>query len=251
MSSSNTIKILVALIGALGVIIAALITGVFALLVEQTKSNANATNVAATFVAQRTADVPVAQATYTLPPTHTPLPTQQPYTAIPTPKPNVTVVTPKPEIVTATPSADQQNPPPGSILRIGQSYKKNNITISSSKSIGMEYGRFSFSIYIENQGNQQIVVLWRNSFVHLRDDKGKEFHQAYESSSDWNRNKQFTVPNSEIREMPSKSWAGFYNTDDAFDWFVGRLDPNVKYLVLTIDQLAGMTNLNWRYDIQQ
>jgi uncharacterized membrane protein YciS (DUF1049 family) len=51
MSLNNIIKVLVAIIGAAGVIIAALITGIFALLVEQTKTSASATNVAATFVA--------------------------------------------------------------------------------------------------------------------------------------------------------------------------------------------------------
>lgn len=32
--------------------------------------------------------------------------------------------------------------------------------------------------------------------------------------------------------------------------FDGPVDPTAKYLILTIDGIAGMTDLNWRYDLQ-
>jgi len=246
MSNKNIIQILVALIGALGVIIAALITGVSALLVERTKIDANSTVVWATVVSQRTVDAPIARATYTLPPTYTPLPTQQPYTTIPTPKPNVTIVTPKPITVVATPDSSQQNPPPGSIIPAGQGFTKNGVTITLRSPLEVDRSSFKNSGVIENNSNEQIVVRWKNSFVHAVDDKGKTYRQSNETSSDWDNLKQFSISSG------SKTVIGsvIYSRVDEFDTFQGVFDPSVKYVIIKIDQLAGMTNMNWRYDIR-
>jgi len=248
MSNKNIIQILVAIIGAAGLIIAALVTGIFALLVEQTKSNTTATGVAATYVAQRTVDAPIARATYTLPPTYAPPPTYTPYPVLPTPKPNITVVTPKPITVVATPSADQQNPPPGSIIPAGQGYTKKGVVITLMKNISIGFGEIDITLTIENQTGQQIVVLWRDSFIRLRDDKGKEFNQQYAGDSFWNENKQFTIASGNTARIVSSNKK---STDTAFSSFIAKLDPNTKYILISVDQLLGMTNMNWRYDIQQ
>ncbi|MBM3129732.1 MAG: hypothetical protein FJ009_14040 [Chloroflexi bacterium] len=252
MSSRHTITLLVAIIGAAGVIIAALITGIFALLVEQTKTSAGATSVAATFVAQRTVDAPLLQQPYAPQPTFTRLPTQQPYTLIPTPKPNVIVVTPKPEIVTATTGTDQQNPPPGSIILAGQGYTRNGITITLRKSITIDVNKyFGFDIIIENRSGQQLVVLWKNSFIHLRDDKGKVYFQRNQNESDWDRNKQFVIPNGETQQLSGQRFnRDSYTWDSTLDYFNGTIDSATKYFIFTIDMLVGMTNMGWRYDIQ-
>lgn len=239
MSSGNTIKILVALIGALGVIIAALITGVFALLVERTKMDANATVVWATVVAQRIADVPVAQATYTR------LPTQQPYTAIPTPKPNVTVVTPRPITVVAAPSADQQNPPPGSILQVGQNYSKDGIVVGLKKSLDLYGSSFAPRITILNQSGQQLIIRWKNSYIHAKDDKNRIYSPENQSASDWDTVQQASMPDGETYETnPYQPWS-FHK-----GLFRGPIDSTAKYIVVSIDQLAGMTNMSWRFDLK-
>ncbi|MBI5652241.1 MAG: hypothetical protein HZC40_17630 [Chloroflexi bacterium] len=239
MSSKHVIPILGAIIGAAGVIIAALITGIFALLVEQTKSNANATSVWTTVVAQRTADVPVAQATYTR------LPTQQPYTAIPTSKPNVTVVTPKPITIVATPDSSQQNPPPGSILQVGQNYSKDGIVVGLKKSLDLYGSSFAPCMIISNQSGQQLIIRWRNSYIHAKDDKNKIYSPENQNASDWDTVQQASLSDGDKYETnPYQPWS-FHK-----GLFRGPIDATAKYIIISIDQLAGMSNMSWRFDLK-
>lgn len=182
--------------------------------------------------------LPFPQPTYTLLPTYTPYPTLTPAR---------TIVVPKPITVVPTLSTDQQNPLPGSAILAGQPYTRNRITITPSKSVQVSGNAIGISIVIENQSSQQVIILWKNSYVHLKDNDGKNYPQASESKPDWNSIKQFAIANGETKNMPTMCCI-FY--PDAFDFFQGPIDPSAKYLIFTIDQLGAMSNMNWRYDLQ-
>ncbi len=191
--------------------------------------------------------LPLPQPTYTLLPTYTPYPTFTPPRA---------VVTQAPVIITATPSADQQNPLPSSTILAGQGYTRNGVTVTLRKSIeirNFDGGYFGFTLSIENRSGQQWVIVWRNSFIHLRDDKGRVYRQWNEDAINWNKNKQFTISNSGTQQLVGTSGnVRFdYDGDTQLDFFQGTIDPSTKYFIFTLDQMAGMTNMSWRYDILQ
>lgn len=167
-----------------------------------------------------------------LQPTVPPAPTRPPTQSLPA--------------ATATQS-DQQQPPPGKILPAGEGFTKGGTTITFGKSITIGDNYISFSIFVENQTGRQLPILYRNSFMHLRDDTGRTYGSYFQSKSDWNDTKQFIIPSGQKQEMDSAySW---YSLVGRFDCFAVKLDPSVKYLVFTLDQLAGMSNMNWKYDI--
>ena len=154
---SEPIAIIIgAIIGACAMIAAAVIGVAFGRFEINLGAVAKPTQVAETDTLRIVPGSPAPQPTYTLLPTYTPYPML---------KPNVTVVTPNPIIVTTTPSADQQNPPPSSIIPVGQGYTRNGITITLGKSMVLGSDFFSIPpLTIENKSGQQIAVLWKNSF---------------------------------------------------------------------------------------
>lgn len=184
--------------------------------------------------------LPFPQPTYTVLPTYTPYPTLTP------PR---TIVVPKPITVIPTLTADQQNPPPGSTILAGQGYARNGISITLRKPIYIEPDNFALFITIENNSNQLIVVSWRNSFIHAKDDKGKSFRQRNQNASDWDQIKQFSIPSGDKRDFNLNCYV-CYGDVATFDRFQGVIDPSAKYVILTIDQMAGMTDMNWRYDLR-
>ena len=186
--------------------------------------------------------LPFPQPTYTVLPTYTPYPTLTP------PR---TIVVPKPITVIPTSSSDQQNPQPGSVILAGQGFAKNGVTVSSRKSIDVNGARFSFLLTIENQSSQQLIVRWANSYIHTRDDKGKVYRQENQNNDIWDKVKQFSIPSGNSYQM-SNNFSPYRNIagDDTIDIFTGPIDPSAKYLVLTADQMAGMANMNWRFDLQ-
>ena len=181
------------------------------------------------------------QPTYTLLPTYTPYPTL---------KPNATVVTPKPLIIIATPSPDQQIPAPGSIILASQSYTKNGVAVTLLDPIQILSDQFIYVFRIDNQSGRQLPVLWKNSFVHARDDAGKVFHQFGENDPNWARDKQFAIPSGAKHDILSSN-TGTFNQDDAAGVFIATFKSTTKYVIISVDQLVGMTNMNWRYDLQQ
>lgn len=230
---------LIALLG--GVCVGSLGLGQLAQRFSPTAPNVVQTNVDPT-------QVPFVQApqpTYTRLPTYTPLPTQQPYTSIPTPKPNVTVVTPRPITVVAAPSADQQNPLPGSILQVGQNYSKDGIVVGLKKSLDLYGSSFAPCIIISNQSGQQLIIRWKNSYIHAKDDKNKIYSPENQNASDWDTVQQASLSDGDKYETnPYQPWS-FHK-----GLFRGPIDPTAKYIVISIDQLAGMTNMNWRFDLK-
>lgn len=184
--------------------------------------------------------------TYTPQPTYTVLPTYTPY---PTLTPPITIVAPKPITVIPTLRGDQQNPPPGSVILAGQGFTENSISVTARNPLYVESDNFTFFITIQNNSNELIVVSWRNSYIHAKDDTGKSFRQRNQNASDWDQIKQFSIPSGDKREFNLNCYL-CYGSVDTIDRFQGVIDPSAKYLVFTIDQMAGMTDMNWRYDIR-
>lgn len=173
-------------------------------------------------------------------------PTPQPtYTPSPTPKANVIVVTPKPLIITATATNDQQSPLPGSIILAGQAYNKSGVSVALKKSLDINGSLFSPRIIIENHSGQQLIARWSDSYLHVRDDKGRTYPQVGQGVSNWGAIEQREIAVGESFETQSgQPWP--LSTSS----FRGPIAPDAKYVIFTIDQIAGMTNLNWRYDLQ-
>ena len=184
------------------------------------------------------------QPTYTLLPTYTPYPTFTPAR---------TVLAPKPITVIPTLSTDQQNPPPGSIIPAGEGYTLNGVTVTILKPFCFGSDNFGIQALIENNSSAQILVRWKDSYIHARDDKGKLFRQIDQNASDWDQLKQFAISGGDkhtIRNYCTANMNYDYWVVDIFDRFQGKIDSSAKYLVVAIDQMAGMTNMSWRYDLQ-
>lgn len=157
--------------------------------------------------------------------------------------------TPKPE---ASPTvADQQNPPPGSEIPAGQGYTKNGVTVTFDKKIDIaDDNDIALRFTIKNSRTEQLVIRWRNSYLHLQDDQGRIFPQNSQDATDWDDIKQFTIDGGRSADVLASHCCTYYNQQTRQDFFHGEIDPNAKYLIFTIDQIAGMQNLTWRLDLQ-
>lgn len=195
-------------------------------------------------------------------PTTAPVPTsiaQSPPTAAPTrepssvrePSPTYTRVA-QPTQIPPTPTSDKQNPPSGSVIVPGQAFSKSGIAVWTQKNLeihrhpgGVQNDSIGIPFYIANNSGEQYVIRWKNSLLHLKDDKGHEYQQ-WGDGAVLERFKQINLP-------PGKTITiSCYcdSCEDAYWSFAAVLTPDVKYLIFTIDQIAGMTNLNWRYDVK-
>ncbi|MFQ6058457.1 MAG: hypothetical protein ACE5MB_06240 [Anaerolineae bacterium] len=185
-------------------------------------------------------------------PTYTPYPPNPTYTPYPTFTPYLVVATRGPVIITPTLSAEEQNPPPGSIIPAGEAYTKGGITIRLLKK--MQYGddNLSFTFEIENGSKEQYLIRWKNSAIHLRDDVGKQYLQyGEEEEKIYDKVKAFTLDPGKSTQLRSSAEGYWYRYPavDRFGAFKGPLSYDAKYLLITIDQIVGMSNLNWRYDL--
>ena len=167
---------------------------------------------------------------------------------VPTLPANVTVAPRAPLLITPMPSSDQQDPPPGSNIPAGSGYKKNDVMVTALGDIATRGTTIQIQIVIRNNSAKVLLVLWKNSYVHLRDDKGRVYRRYGEGDPGIDENKQASVGvGNDFRiNWPEEMWLGCC---DHYE-FVGPIDPQAKYLVLTVDQIVGMTNLNWRFNIQ-
>ncbi len=168
-------------------------------------------------------------------------------TADPRQTPNVVVATRGPLIITTTATADEQDPPPGSILDLGKGFTKRGIEVTVRPPIEFGANEFKFNILIKNNSSDQILVRWKNSSIHAKDDTGKIYHQNNENQSFWSETKQFAIPSGGKQEIV---WCCSPAAPDRLDFFVGRIEPSVMSLIITIDELVGMRNMNWQYDIK-
>lgn len=177
-----------------------------------------------------------------------------PTSPVPTTTAQVVVATRVPIVVTPTVSPEEQDPAPGSIIAAGQGYTKNGVTLTLKNQIDLRSyylgtPLFGFQMIIENRSGRQLIVLWKNASVHAKDDKGRSYERgAALGEENWRRDKQFTLDNGKSKIMQMNSSAMGDNDDD-FAPFIGPIDSSAKYLIFTIDQMAGLSNLNWKYDL--
>lgn len=159
---------------------------------------------------------------------------------LPTPVPIPTVVN------TPTPS-DQQIPPPGSIIAAGESYSRKGVTITLRKKLAITSCYFDFNLLdidfeIQNQTGQPLFALFKSSYFHLRDDKRKEYRPNNYGDKSFDSNRQLTIPVDE----PYTFSAACHGAISSFN---GPIDASAKYLVITVDQLLGLSNMNWKYEL--
>jgi hypothetical protein len=176
-------------------------------------------------------------------------------TAIASPTPSLVAIS-VPTSAAVASETGQQDPPPGTVIAAGKRFTKDGISISVNQGLDLDPSGNGFApdLVIQNGSGGEILVRWKNSFVHFRDDHGHEYRQWKRAQSDWDKNKQFAMPDGGSTQI-SPCFVGFlwpngcYDRDEGFDWFLGRIDPSVSTLSLTIDQIGGMTNLNWVYQL--
>jgi hypothetical protein len=233
--------IVAALIGAAAVIIAAIIPVAAALFFgvvqisfpsSRTPTQAVTNDVAPPMAVAQ----PLPQPTYTRLPTYTPYPTHTP------PR---TIVAPKPTTVIPTSSADQQNPSAGSTIAAGRSYTRNNISITVLNDVSAEDDLIAVRIVIKNESGRNQIVVWKKSFMHLRDDKGRVYRRYDEGKPVMDENIQTTIRDG--TSWTIEYYVGWYTFP--YYPFRGPIDPSATYFIITVDQILGMTNMNWQYNL--
>ena len=171
---------------------------------------------------------PQQQLTYTSLPTYTPYPT---FTSL------AISASQEPNIVTPSPKSGEQTPPPGSVIPAGQSFSKDGITIVTGEYVQKEYDliRFEFTVY--NDRSNPFTLRFRTKDLHLKDNLGNEYPlrtrgglQVYE----------YTFENEHVVAFA-------YYSSMWFDWTV---PIEATQLIFTIDEIAGMTDLNWVFDLR-
>lgn len=148
---------------------------------------------------------------------------------------------------TAVPAAisSVQSPAPGSVIAAGQAFTRGGVTVAARRQLEIDSGFIGVSFDIQNGSSNQIIVRWKPSFFHLEDDQGRIYHQRYEESVALNQVFQFSLAPSAAQTI--SAWMNGYG-DHSYGSWVGQIDPNAKYLIFRVDDIAGLTNLTWRFD---
>jgi hypothetical protein len=166
--------------------------------------------------------------------------------------PVVTTVPRGPIVVTATPRQDEQDPAPGSIISAGEAYVWGDITIRLRET--MEYDAYDdaicFTFEIHNGRPDQYLVRWRMSAIHLRDDLDRQYAQYAQNEGVYSRVKAFLLEPDETRLLEATNYVHLIFDPDTFGCFQGPISQDANYLLLTIDEIAGFSDLNWRYELQ-
>ena len=176
------------------------------------------------------------------------------------PTPAITLsLTPTQIPATPTPIAtNEQTPPPGTIVPAGHSISKGGISVTLQKSIKTSVycaPNFGVSFTIKNSTREQRFISYKPASFQATDDLGNQYFPAicagYEQREEHLDNiKQFSIGPGEslILEANIHSWqyplAPLY-----IPFFQGSIPPDAEFLIITVDKLAGMENLMWRYDL--
>ena len=161
---------------------------------------------------------------------------------------------------TATPiTANEQNPPPGTIVPAGQPITKGRVSLTLEKRFGLDqYDHFGIVFTVENKGDTQIIVSFRPTSFKITDDLGNEYtvYKSYavnylgreRAEEALNRVRQAVVDIDEkLTIEPDYQW--FYEERTALPFFEPGIDPNARYLIIEVPRLAGMEDVKWRYDL--
>ncbi len=106
---------------------------------------------------------------------------------------------------------------------------------------------FVATIELFNGSDHDITVVWSDALMHAKDDRGKTFVQVNQDRYFWGKSMQETVG---IGRTAYFGTGGCNTPTPGCPLFDGSIDPDAKYLIFTLDKLAGMSNMNWRYDLQ-
>lgn len=103
---------------------------------------------------------------------------------------------------------------------------------------------------MSNDRGQTILVVWRNSFVHIRDDKNHDYKEYERTDSNFDKVKQFSLNDGYHVTIIGYRAAPFFagpEEDEYFPYFEGSIDPAASYLIITIDSMAGLKGMSWKY----
>lgn len=140
---------------------------------------------------------------------------------------------------------------PISVIQANQSYERSGVKVTLLDSISVWDTQFAISFKVENQSGRRILIPWRNSVVHVIDDKGHLYNQLHKNDSNWNNEKLLSLSNGQDLVIDVYPLVGGSMMDNnRLDMFVGPISPGARYLFVLMDEFAGMQNLNWRYDLQ-
>lgn len=175
-------------------------------------------------------------------PTPTPYPTYTPYP--------IPISSSK---VTQTPTGtDEQSPPPGEIVPAGQTISKAGMSVTMEKDIKVDGDLFGFSFTIKNSRADDYVIRYRSSQFKVVDDLDGQYALCACGYSQESLDvvKQFLIGSKQDFVIgPTRYvWSGVTDTSVAF--FQGGVNPDATFLIVTIDKLAGMEDLKWRYDLE-
>ncbi len=168
------------------------------------------------------------------------------YTPSPTPAPVYASPRTSTPISVAPTASDTQNPAPGTIIPAGQAFARAGVTVVASRDLNILWGQAGPRVKIYNGSGGPIVVRWQPSALHLVDDTSTEYHQLYEDTAGYHQVFQFSMP-AGATQMLTASGTGFF--DNAYAYFKGPIAMKAKYVILRIDQIAGLSDLRWRYDL--
>ena len=149
------------------------------------------------------------------------------------------------------PSSGQQDPAPGSNIPSAEAYTLGGLSVAMEKEINVDSTYIYVTFKVQNDTPERHVVRWRNAYLHLVDDKGREYLPADETQASYDMDKQFGIDARQVVEIRATDYGRDFDEPHRYAAFVGPIDPTATYLTVTMDRLGAMSNLTWKYNIVQ
>ena len=168
---------------------------------------------------------------------------------------------PTPTQAPATPTSiatNEQIPPPGTIVPTGQPISKGGISIILQKSIKTSryYApNLGLSFTIKNSSQEQKFISYKPSLFQIADNLGKQYFPVIVAGDGQREEhldnvKQFLIEPRESVILEPNLWVWHDPSYPLYiPFFQAGIPPDAEFLIITIDQFAGMENLMWRYDL--
>lgn len=180
----------------------------------------------------------------------------------PTTAPTVSTIAPRPSVSpseapdTAEPSMTpsvmpsetptlanlDQLPPPGTVLKAGQVFSKGGLAVTLDDKLQITDGEIYLHFTIFNQRSANYILRFRRGVIHVQDSLGNDFEHVYccgEGSG--------SIYSTTIYPNGSYSHPIGWSTHDEFP---GIIQPEASYLMLILDEMAGMQDLRWTISLQ-
>ncbi len=144
-----------------------------------------------------------------------------------------------------TPTPEGQNPPPGSLIEPGYSFTKSGIAVSTDVEMRMtrQYKDyfFDFKFRVQNHRKTPYILQFQFSDIHLYDDLGFEYPHYPCDDSPIDGLVTVTIE-------PDDQYYYWY-WERHCPSFRGPIDPNASQIILRMNEMAGMQDLNWIFNI--